>query len=62
MARASSVASGTILGDLVSMVPPMLYSLLITRAGIYFPLCRASTPLSYIVLAGTTHVSLFDFI
>ena len=58
-AHASSVASsGAVLGDLVSIIPSMLYGFSITGMRTPFPLPKASTPLSDIALADTTHVSL----
>ena len=59
MAYTSGVASsGTILSDLVSTVPPMLYGLLITSTGTRLPLPRAGTPLSDVDPVDATHVNL----
>ena len=59
MAHASGVASnGTVLGDLVNMVPPILYELSIMGMGTRFSLPRADTLLSNVASADTTHVSL----
>ena len=58
MAHVSGIASGTILGDLVNKVPPMLYGLSIIGAGTCFPLPRADTLLSFVDPANGTHVSL----
>ena len=60
MTHTSGVASDTILGDLVSTVPPMLYGLSITETGTCFPLPRAGTPLLDADLANATHVSLLN--
>ena len=59
MAHASGVASsGTILGDLVSTMPPILYGLSITGTGTHFPLPRAGTPLLDMDPVDATYVSL----
>ena len=59
MAHASGVASSsTILGDLMSTMPPLLYGLSITGTGTRFPLPRAGMPLSDVDPADATHVSL----
>ena len=64
--HANGVASVcVVLGDLVNTVPPMLYGLSITRAGMRFSLLRAGTPLLDVAPADTTHVSLltlWDFL
>ena len=51
-------SSGTILGDLVSTMPPMLYGLSIIGTEIHFPLPRASMSLLDVDPAYTTHVCL----
>ena len=58
MARASSVASGTILGDFVGAVPLILYGLLIVGTRTCFSLPRAGMPLLDVDPANATHVSL----
>ena len=59
MIHASDVASsGTILGDLVSTMPLILYDVSIIRIGTRFLLPRAGTPLSNVDSADAIHVSL----
>ena len=56
MTHASGMAR-TILGDLVSTVPLMLYGLSIRGVGVRFSLPRTSVPPSYVFPADATHVS-----
>ena len=51
-------SSGTILGDLVSTVPPMLYGLSITGTGTRFSLPRAGMPLLDVDPTDATHINL----
>ena len=54
----SGVGSGTtILGDLVSMVPPILYGLSIRGVGVHFSLPRTAVPPSDVFSVDATHVS-----
>ena len=63
IAHTSSVASsGTILSDLMSTVPPMLYGLSIMGTGTRFTLPRAGMPLSDVDPIDTTHVSLLTLL
>ena len=52
----------TILGDFMNLMPLILYALSITEVGTRFSFPKAGTPLSDVVPADTTHISLFDFI
>ena len=56
--QASGVgSSSTILGDLVSTVPLMLYGLSVRGAGVCFSLPRIGVPPSDVFPADATHVS-----
>ena len=48
-------SSSTILGDLVSMVPPMLYGLSVRGVGVYFSLPSLGVPPSDVFPADATH-------
>ena len=56
--HASSMGFGsTILGDLVSTVPPILYGLSVRGAGVCFSLPRTGVPLLDVFPTDATHVS-----
>ena len=62
MTHASSMgSSSTILGDLVSTVPPMLYGLSVRGAGVCFSLPRTGVPPSDIFPTDATHFSPLTF-